>query len=166
MNTRSSTSATSEPDPASPWARRLAEWLGRPLAALWAGGLWTIGYVVAPTLFARLDDRHLAGEIAGWLFERVAQLGLACGLILIGLALAMEGRRAVRARAFWVVVAMLILALIQWQWLQPWMREIKAAGEVTASAFGRLHAISSVLYLIQSILALPMLTAATGRRAC
>ncbi|MES2016126.1 MAG: DUF4149 domain-containing protein, partial [Pseudomonadota bacterium] len=46
------------------------------LITLWAGSLWTIGYVVAPTLFATLHDRVLAGVIAGSMFTSQAWLSM------------------------------------------------------------------------------------------
>ena len=46
------------------------------LATVWCGSLWTIGYIVAPTLFAMLEDRQLAGSIAGRLFHAEAWIGL------------------------------------------------------------------------------------------
>ena len=36
----------------------------RTLLTFWIGGLWTTGFVVAPLLFAELDDRVLAGTLA------------------------------------------------------------------------------------------------------
>ncbi|MCH2219440.1 MAG: DUF4149 domain-containing protein [Dechloromonas sp.] len=45
--------------------RRLAEALYLITIALWVGGLWAIGYIVAPVLFSSLGDRQLAGMVAG-----------------------------------------------------------------------------------------------------
>ena len=53
------------------------------VATLWAGSLWTIGFVVAPTLFATLSDRVLAGNIAGSLFRVEAWLSIACAVLLL-----------------------------------------------------------------------------------
>ena len=44
----------------------------RVLLTLWVGGLWAIGYMVAPALFATLEDRALAGNLAGLMFEIIA----------------------------------------------------------------------------------------------
>lgn len=43
------------------------------------------GYIVAPLLFHMLDDRMLAGQIAGQVFSWISRLGLVCGAILLGL---------------------------------------------------------------------------------
>ncbi|HEX8601023.1 MAG TPA: DUF4149 domain-containing protein, partial [Pseudoduganella sp.] len=53
------------------------------VAVLWAGSLWTVGYLVAPTLFATLSDRVLAGTIAGAMFHAEAMLSLGCALALL-----------------------------------------------------------------------------------
>ena len=34
----------------------------RILLTAWVGGLWAIGYIAAPTLFATLDDRAMADK--------------------------------------------------------------------------------------------------------
>ncbi|HEX7634207.1 MAG TPA: DUF4149 domain-containing protein, partial [Noviherbaspirillum sp.] len=47
------------------------------IATLWVGSLWTVGYLVAPTLFATLSDRALAGMIAGSIFRLEAWLSVA-----------------------------------------------------------------------------------------
>ena len=49
---------------------------------VWAGALWTVGYVVAPVLFATLD-KISAGNLAARLFSLVTWIGVACALILI-----------------------------------------------------------------------------------
>jgi len=63
-----------------PGALRAGELL---LQTLWVGALWTVGYIVAPALFANLPDRTQAGQMAGELFTLVTWLGLACGGILL-----------------------------------------------------------------------------------
>ena len=41
--------------------RTLGDTLYAVALTLWIGALWTVGYVVAPTLFSTLSDRALAG---------------------------------------------------------------------------------------------------------
>jgi hypothetical protein len=48
----------------------------RTLLTFWIGGLWTTGFVVAPLLFAELDDRALAGTLAGAIFGVMSYAGL------------------------------------------------------------------------------------------
>ena len=53
------------------------------LVTFWVGSLWTVGYLAAPTLFATLPDRALAGSIAGSLFRVQAWVSVGCGLLLL-----------------------------------------------------------------------------------
>ena len=61
------------------------------VATLWAGSLWTIGYLVAPTLFATLADRVLAGTIAASLFNNLAWLSIACAVVMLVLIWVSKG---------------------------------------------------------------------------
>ena len=64
--------------------RRLADALCTVALTLWVGGLWTMGYLVAPTLFRSLSsDRPLAGRLAGQLFELIGWVGLGCAAYLL-----------------------------------------------------------------------------------
>lgn len=131
------------------------------VATLWAGSLWTVGYLVAPTLFATLSDRVLAGSIAGSLFRIEAWLSVACAVVLLVLvrmsgADTNPGQRRLR---FYLVLGMLACTLIGYFGVQPFMaalRETAGAGGVMNSdarmQFGILHGISSMFYLVQSLL--------------
>jgi Domain of unknown function (DUF4149) len=61
--------------------------------ALWWGSLTTIGFMVAPMLFAHLDTAQAAGRMAARLFDVQAYVSLACGVVLLAL-LALRGRSA------------------------------------------------------------------------
>jgi uncharacterized membrane protein len=72
--------------------RRLADALYDVALTLWVGGLWTIGYLVAPSLFSTLsDNRQLAGQLAGRLFELIGWVGLACASYLLLFVAAAHG---------------------------------------------------------------------------
>lgn len=126
------------------------------IAALWAGSLWTVGYLVAPTLFATLSDRVLAGTVAASMFRSQAWLSIACAmLLLVLLRFGVPDRRRTL-----LALAMLLCTLVVHFGLQPMMgalREAAGPGGVLESAaksrFGMLHGISSVIYLVQSVLA-------------
>lgn len=133
------------------------------LVTLWAGSLWTVGYLAAPVLFASLADRSLAGSIAGMLFRAQAWLSLACGvllLLLLGLDKSLSQRRA----CLFIIVAMLSCVLTGYFGLQPLMAEIRAAAaangglmdDALRSRFGLLHGIASVIYLVQSLFAVAL----------
>lgn len=129
------------------------------IIAAWVGGLWSIGYLAVPVLFHAQPDRQLAGMLAGEMFGRVAWLGMACGGYLTGYWLVTAGAAAWRQTAFRLVLALLALTLITHFGLQPAMNALKAQAlplEVMksplAGRFGLLHGISSLLYLLQSVL--------------
>jgi hypothetical protein len=122
------------------------------LITLWAGSLWAVGYLVAPTLFGTLADRALAGMIAGSMFRVEAWLSLVCGAAVIGLLYAARDVTVQRRKTLVLVVAgMLVCTLVSHFGLQPVMAAMKEAGD--RSRFGMLHGVSMVLYLVQSLLA-------------
>ncbi|MCE3608266.1 DUF4149 domain-containing protein [Massilia sp. P8910] len=130
------------------------------LVTAWAGSLWTVGYLVAPTLFRTLSDSVLAGTIAGSMFRSEAMVSLVCGVGLLVLVALAKDVDAKRKRLLMLVVAgMLVLLAVSSLGLGPMMAALKEAapGGVMEPAarmqFGMLHGISMVLYLIQSVLA-------------
>ena len=138
-------------------------WDGLPgvMLVLWIGGLWAIGYVAAPVLFSSLDDKQLAGMLAGNLFEWMAWIGMAAGSFLLVHRIATDGGAALKSLFFWVVTLMLLLTLAGHFGVQPIMQALKDQAmpqavmeSVFADRFARWHGISSVLYLIQSALGL------------
>ncbi len=139
----------------------------RILLTLWVGGLWTTGYLVVPALFASLDNRMLAGELAGNVFSVMNWVGLACGGLLLAGVLLRERSRSLMAWRLWVLAAMLAIVAIGLFALQPQMQLLKVQGigpgSVQAIAFGRLHGVSSALFLINSVLGLLLVGA--GMRA-
>jgi hypothetical protein len=131
------------------------------LVTIWAGSLWTVGYIVAPVLFASLPDRSLAGSIAGMLFRAQAWLSLACGLLLL-LLVWLDKSLSPKRNPVILMIAMLACVLVGYFALQPFMAEIRAAAannggvmdEAMRSRFGMLHGVASVIYLLQSVLAI------------
>ncbi|HCI13137.1 MAG: hypothetical protein A2063_02865 [Gallionellales bacterium GWA2_60_142] len=137
--------------------------LPRHIAALattaWVGGLWIIGYLAVPILFHAQPDRQLAGMLAGQMFVVLGYLGIVCGTYLLAWRFALSGRTAMREGLFLVVAAMLLLTLLSQFGIQPLMAELKAQAlplEVSQSAyadqFRMWHGISSIAYLLQSLL--------------
>ncbi len=122
----------------------------RVLLTLWVGGMWMVGYLVTPTLFASLDDRAVAGMLAGKMFTGVSYVGLVAGTVLLVSQWRAGGWKHWRAL---VLVAMLILVMIGEFVVQPMMADLKVAGledAINRSRFGMLHGIASVLFLIES----------------
>jgi hypothetical protein len=131
--------------------------LGTLLLVAMAGSLWTVGYLVAPTLFAMLE-REQAGRVAGQLFTQVAWLVMICTAVLLGFK-----KRLLPGSPRWIsygLLGVLALAAVGHFALRPYLaglREALAAGRVAQetyhAAFGRAHGISALLYLAQSFLA-------------
>ena len=122
------------------------------VVTLWAGSLWTIGYLVAPTLFGTLHDRVLAGVIAGNMFTTGAWVSMACGAVTLALLAVSKDVTDQRRKTLYIIVgAMLVCLLLSHFGLRPMMAELKEAGD--KAKFGMLHGVSMVLYLVQAILA-------------
>lgn len=141
--------------------RRLADTLYFATLTLWVGSLWTIGYVVAPTLFATLADRQMAAMLAGKLFVLIGWIGLGCAAYLLIFMLLRLGRVALGRWSFWLVALMLGLTAISQFGINPLLAQLKADAlprevmeSVLRDRFVTWHGIASILYLLQSLLGL------------
>lgn len=112
----------------------------------WMGSLWTICAVVATGLFAFLEDRHLAGTIAGQFFHIATWLGLGFAMLLGGL-LAAAGSLS-RTLGLWIVLGV-APPLANELGLLPFMESARQAGNM--ALFGSLHLVSVVLFAIAGI---------------
>lgn len=151
--------------------QRFFDALYNVVVTLWVGGLWAIGYLVAPTLFATLSDRQLAGMIAGKLFVLIAWCGLACAVYLLVFMLLRVGSAVLKRGVFWLVLLMLMLTVVSLFGTQPLLAQLKAEAlprevmeSVLRDRFATWHGISSILYLMQSLLGLLVVVSA-GRGA-
>lgn len=124
----------------------------RLIRGLWAGCLWTLGYLVAPVLFATLDDRALAGRLAGAMFTAGTLFSLAAATVLAAIYLL---RRQLGGRLWLTVSAASVLAINQWG-LRPLMEAARLPDGSAGEAFGRLHGLSSVLWLLASLIVLAL----------
>lgn len=126
------------------------------ILALWVGSMIAIGYIAAPVLFSALDDRALAGALAGRMFAIVGIVGLVAGGILLLAFLIREGSGSLSHWRFWALLIMMMIVLGSQFVLQPMMADLKAqgivAGSEIAKRFGMLHGVSSILYLVTSVI--------------
>jgi len=129
------------------------------LAALWAGSVWAVSYLAAPSAFAVLDSTQ-AGNVVGIMLTRSAWLAIALA-VLLALLVARAGDLDARRRRwlYGVIAGMLACSLVVYLGLQPMMAAIReAAGPAGVRAspqwgtFAALHGVSQVLYLAESIL--------------
>ncbi len=123
------------------------------LLALLAGVLLTVGALVAPTLFATLNDRALAGQIAGQLFHETNWVVIALVLALFVLG---GGTRLSRAGVALVLAPALLLATSEWV-LHPLIEAEKLAHGTHTTAFAAWHGVSSVLYALATAAAVTAL---------
>ncbi|MCX7179706.1 MAG: DUF4149 domain-containing protein [Proteobacteria bacterium] len=141
--------------------RRFADALYSIVITWWVGALFAIGYLAAPTLFAELTDRALAGSLAGEMFRWVAWLGIGCAAYLLIFLMALRGFAALKSAVFWLVLVMLGLTVAGYFGVQPILAQLKADAlprQVMESAlrdrFTTWHGVSSGLYLLESLLGL------------
>jgi len=124
----------------------------------WIGGMWVIGIIVTPVLFSVLDHPS-AGLVAGRLFQSIAWAGMLCGPFLLVHALWQDGVRAMKGGAFWLVFGMLVCTVFNQFAVFPMVSNLKqhmnqAAEGLFGGGFGTWHAISSLIYLVQSLMGL------------
>ena len=129
------------------------------MASLWAGSIWAVSYLAAPSAFAVLDSTR-AGTVVGTMLTRLAWLSIALGVLVALLAWRSPDLDARRRRwLYWVAGAMLACSLAVYLGLQPLMAAIRdSAGPAGVRAspqwgtFAALHGVSQLLYLIESVL--------------
>lgn len=141
--------------------RKLAEALYLAVIALWVGGLWAIGYLVAPVLFSSLGDRQLAGMVAGKLFALIGWVGLGIAAYLVIFLITRWGGQVFKRAVFWLVILMATMVAASQFGIQPLMVQLKVDAlprevmeSVLRDRFAAWHGISSILYLMQSLLGL------------
>ena len=141
------------------------------LSGLWVGSFITIGFLVVPVLFSTLGDRQIAGMVAALLFKATAYIGVALSGFLMVMAnhLVQQGHQHYRLIR-WILLGMLACTIGAALIIIPWMNSLRDqalyAGltvreSSNAMLFGRLHGVSSVLFMIQSALGLLLVWRAT-----
>jgi hypothetical protein len=136
------------------------------LAGLWVGSLCTVGFLVVPTIFASLQDRQVAGMIAAAIFQAEAYLSVLVCVVLLLLANTLIKRNIENYRSVrWVILVLLLISALTCFGIIPYMDALRqealllgmpVMASPSAALFGRLHGISSGLFLIQSLLGLWM----------
>lgn len=125
---------------------------------LWVGALWTTG-LSAYVLFDSLQDKQLAGSLAGKLFTVVSYIGMASGFYLLIQRLLDYGTGALKQGFFWAVFVMLLLVIAGHFGVQPILAQLKADAmpsdvmhSIFAERFGKWHGVASVAYLVECLL--------------
>ncbi|HYG43602.1 MAG TPA: DUF4149 domain-containing protein [Bordetella sp.] len=140
----------------------LARILVRLIAALWCGALWSIGALVAPTLFSLLDAAH-AAKVVAVLFRVLAIGGLGGAVFMLildrlahGQALQGPGRRTVLLMAVGTGIGYFGLTT-----LMDHGRALAAAGQAVPAwaAPALLHNVSGGIYFLVALAALRLVAA-------
>lgn len=127
---------------------------------LWIGGLWMTGFS-AYLLFDALQDKQMAGMLAGRLFTVISYIGIASAFYLLIQRLLEFGTTALKQMYFWAVFAMLLLVLAGHFGIQPLLAQLKADAlpndvmqSVFASRFKTWHGVASMAYVMECLLGL------------
>jgi Domain of unknown function (DUF4149) len=125
---------------------------------LWVGALWATGFS-AYLIFDTLQDKQLAGGLAGKLFTIVSYIGMVSGFYLLIQRLLDYGTGALKQSFFWAVFVMLLLVLAGHFGIQPLLAQLKTDAmpndvmqSVFADRFRNWHGIASVAYLVECLL--------------
>jgi len=144
---------------------RVADYLFTIAVTLWVGVLWAIGLIAAPVLFRELSDRALAGHLAAAMFAVMAWVGIGAATYALIFLFAREGAKAMKTVVFWLICVMLLLTLAGHFGVTPILAHLRAAAfprevmeSVLRNRFIAWHGVSSVLYLIQSVLGVALVT--------
>ena len=128
------------------------------LIALWIGAIWFIGYVAIPLLFNFLPDKQLAGELAGHFLQAVSITSMVIAPILLVLAVLLKKSRS---HYVFAIVCMALISMVSLFFVNPILVALKASvaplsvqESLNAEKFRYWHAVSSSLYLFQSLLGL------------
>ena len=141
------------------------------ISGLWVGGFITVGFLVVPVLFSAIGDRQIAGMIAADLFKLSAYICVgACGFLMVmANHLVKTGNHSYRL-VRWILLLMLVCGVLAAFIIIPWMNGIRfqalqmglSVRETTsATLFSSLHQLSSVIFMIQSILGIGLVWRAT-----
>ena len=127
---------------------------------LWIGGLWMTGFS-AYLLFDALQDKQMAGMLAGRLFTVISYIGIFSAFYLLIQRLLEFGTTALKQLYFWAVFAMLLLVLAGHFGIQPLLAQLKADAlpndvmqSVFASRFKTWHGVASMAYVMECLLGL------------
>ena len=129
------------------------------LIALWVGSLWWM-IVVANVIFDKVPTSYLAGLIAGQLFEYLSYFSLVVLTFVTFRLFKGEGWRVVKNSLFWISLFILFIVLMNLFGIKPFLEALKIQAlpkevmeSIFADRFSLWHGISSIAYLIHSLLA-------------
>ncbi len=128
------------------------------LAGAWLGLQLGVGYLVAPVLFQNLE-RMQAGALAGVLFTVTAYIGMFVWLLVYFTGRSEQKRAYARAHTGkWILLLLALLAVNQFL-ITPVIEAHKTGTAnwlltLLGGSFGRWHGISTIIYMVCSVLGL------------
>lgn len=139
--------------------KRFLNGLASLALVIWVGSIHALGAIAAPVLFSALDDKQLAGMLAGKMFTVGAWIGIAAGVYLLLHRLIRDGAAVFKSLFFWLVLIMWLLTLAGHFGIQPILENLKNQAlplavmqSVFADRFSQWHGISRILWIIQAAL--------------
>lgn len=132
-------------------ASALLQFASALLVTIWAGSLWTVCLIAAPTAFAVLPERHFAGLVVARLFHIETWLGVVIAAVLVAVLVA---RKHTSKATFWFILLTATTPLISQLVVVPLMDQARAANDM--AQFGRLHGISAILFFTACLSALAL----------
>jgi hypothetical protein len=141
------------------------------ITGLWVGSFIAVGFLVVPVLFSALGDRQVAGMVAASLFKTTAYIGVAlsASLMVIANYLVRQGLNGYRLSR-WILLGMLACFIVGAFIIIPWMNSLRDQAlymnlsvreSSYAELFSRLHGVSSILFILQSILGIALVWRST-----
>ena len=133
--------------------------LANLLLVCWLGSVFALGAIAVPVLFSVLEDKQLAGMLAGKIISVGAWVGITAGVYLLLYRLFRDGAAAFKSLFFWLVLIMWLLTLAGHFGIQPILQNLKDQAlplavmqSVFADRFSQWHGISRILWIIQAML--------------
>lgn len=124
------------------------------LLSLWVGGMWGIGYIAVPVLFASIEDRSIAGAVAGRLFTVSGWVGLCAASLLALLWLIRQRGAVLKSPRFMCLLLAVALLLVNLLYVQPQIIAAHQAAATASADFASLHRAAGVIYLLVSVIGL------------
>ena len=132
------------------------------VAGLWVGSILAVGYLVAPAIFSTLTDRQVAGMVAGSVFKVEAYLSTIVCIALMVLANLLVTRGLYQYKVIRLILLGMLLCSVAASFVFiPWMNTLRDQALLngmpvvlspSADLFGKLHGVSSIVFMIQSAL--------------
>jgi hypothetical protein len=116
-----------------PYDPRITSGVALTALTVWIGGLFTLGAVVAPTVFHAVPF-DLAADTMAVVFERYDKLAMGAAAVVLGTEALRGWKDESRSRAAFarvaVTLALVAMAVVEGLWITPTIAELHAGGAV------------------------------------